>query len=126
MMRAVCYLRPGLAVLDRPEPQIKRPCDVKIKIGYASLCGSDPHILEGAFDYAYPGGKGPYIIGHESSGVITELGEGCRVKNLKIGDRVVFYFQQYCGSCHYCRGGQGHLCSKTRGADRGPGIRARH
>lgn len=118
-MRAVCYLKPGLAVMDRPEPMVKKPDDVKIKIAYASICGSDGHILEGAFDYAYPDGKGPFIIGHESSGTITELGEGCRAKGLKVGDRVVFYFQHYCGKCHYCRSGQENLCSNLRPNMRG-------
>ena len=113
-MKAVCYLKPGLELLERPEPRIKRPIDVKIKIAYASICGSDGHIVEGMHDYAYPDEKKPYIIGHESSGIIEELGEGCGVKGLKVGDHIVFYFQLYCGKCRYCRNGKENLCANIR------------
>ena len=59
--------------------------DVRIRIRNVGICGSDVH-------YYLNGGIGKYIVkepmvlGHEASGIITEVGKN--VKNLKAGDRV--------------------------------------
>lgn len=111
-MKALCYCMPGLEYIDVPEPKVARPTDVKIKIDYASICGSDGHILDGAFDPLLKTlGKPPFLFGHEMSGHIVEMGDGCNVKGLKVGDNVVFYFQRYCGKCHSCRNGNEAMCS---------------
>ena len=51
------------------------------------ICGSDVHYWKrGAIgDFIV---KGPMVLGHESSGVIAEVGEG--VKDLKIGEFKLF------------------------------------
>lgn len=49
-MKQLFYLYPqqGIAMIDSiPEPQITLPDDVKIKIEYAAICGSDAHMLTG-------------------------------------------------------------------------------
>lgn len=111
-MKTLCYMKPGLEFVDMPEPRVERPTDVKIQIKYASICGSDGHILEGAFDPVLESmGEPPYQFGHEMSGVITELGDGCNTKGLKVGDQVIFYFVRYCGKCHNCRSGHEATCT---------------
>lgn len=55
-------------VIDLPEQLIDDE-DVKIKVAYCSICGSDPHLVEGIF-----GWEPPFGLGHEVSGVIVELG----------------------------------------------------
>jgi 2-desacetyl-2-hydroxyethyl bacteriochlorophyllide A dehydrogenase len=111
-MKAIKYLKPGLALVDTPEPQITRPDEVKIKIDYASICASDIHLLQGHFDLGIP--EGGCLIGHESAGTIIELGPDVNIKGLKTGDKVMYYFNGYCGSCFYCRSGREQLCEHIR------------
>ncbi|MGL6199332.1 MAG: zinc-dependent alcohol dehydrogenase [Lachnospiraceae bacterium] len=80
--------------------------EVKIKVAYCAICGSDPHIVGGAF-----GLEPPFGLGHEMSGVIVELGDKAEIKGLKVGDRVSGNFLHYCGSCHYCITGNQQYCT---------------
>ncbi len=59
--------------------------DVRIKPAAVGICGSDVHYYrEGNIgDFVV---KEPMILGHEASGVVTEV--GANVKHLKVGDRV--------------------------------------
>ncbi|GAA0182542.1 zinc-dependent alcohol dehydrogenase family protein [Clostridium sediminicola] len=108
-MKAVAYMRPGLEMINIPEPQPVGDDYVKIKIAYAGICGTDAHILKGHFDPMIP--PGPFTLGHESSGVIVELGPKANVKGLKVGDKVSYYYNYHCGKCHFCRNGQENLCT---------------
>lgn len=56
--------------------------DVKIAVKKVGICGSDVHYWThgGIGDFIV---KAPMILGHESAGVVVELGEG--VKHLKVG-----------------------------------------
>jgi len=98
----------GVQVIDKPEPQIVNPTDVKIKLEYATVCGSDLHMCAGA--YPLPEG---WPMGHEGTGTIMELGPDVKAKGLKVGDKATFYFNKYCGTCYYCRNGQEHLCTNV-------------
>lgn len=84
-MRQLSYLFPqkGVCLNEVPESEVTRPTDVKIRIAYCGICGSDVHILAGAYDGSY--GKfippdTPIPLGREASGVVTDLGKGCRIK----------------------------------------------
>ena len=61
------------------------PTDVRIQINTVGICGSDVHYYThgkiGPFVV-----KAPMVLGHEASGVVTQLGEG--VRHLAVGDRV--------------------------------------
>ena len=94
----------AVATLNVPEYEMG-PEDVKIKVAYCSICGSDPHLVEGIF-----GWEPPFGIGHEVSGVIVELGEKATKKGLKVGDRVAGNFLRFCGTCYYCQNGQQQFC----------------
>jgi len=96
--------RGKVAVLDVPEQEVG-PEDVKIKVAYCAICGSDPHLVENIF-----GWDPPFGLGHEVSGVIVELGEKAVRKGLKIGDRVAGNFLKFCGTCYYCQNGQQQFC----------------
>ena len=52
--------------------------------------------------------KEPMVLGHESSGVIVEVGSG--VTSLKVGDRVAMEPGQPCYHCSRCKEGTYHLC----------------
>jgi len=107
MKAAVWKKKKVLEVDDVPEP-VAGPEDVKIKVEYTSICGSDPHIVDGTLPVSYP----PRIMGHEMSGTVVELGKDANTKGLKVGDRVTGNPVRYCGVCDYCRNGQEHYCLK--------------
>lgn len=56
--------------------------------------------------------KEPMVLGHESSGIVTEV--GCSVTNLKIGDRVALEAGIACDSCTICKEGRYNLCKGVR------------
>lgn len=98
--------RGRVAVCDVPEPQIAGENDVKIKVAYCAICGSDPHNVENLF-----GWKVPFGLGHEVSGVIVGLGKNVQnITDLKVGDRIAGNFLNFCGTCYYCRNGQQQFC----------------
>ncbi|WHH57170.1 alcohol dehydrogenase catalytic domain-containing protein [Petroclostridium sp. X23] len=115
-MKVVCGVKVGnmkdrdeekrgkVDIVDFPVKQVG-PEDVKIKVGYCSICGSDPHIVGGAF-----GLEPPFGLGHEMSGVIVELGERAKIRGLKVGDRVGGNFLRYCGTCYNCVTGNQQFC----------------
>lgn len=102
--------RGEVACLDVPKPEIVHDDDVLIKVAYASVCGSDPHLLEGYFDLPIPS-----PCGHELSGTIEALGPGANKKGLKVGDKVTGNFYRTCGSCDYCLSGQSQFCEHAEG-----------
>ncbi|WP_058304274.1 2,3-butanediol dehydrogenase [Gorillibacterium timonense] len=90
---------------------------VKIRVEWCGICGSDLHeyvagpifIPQGT---AHPltGEQAPITMGHEFSGEIIELGEG--VKEFALGDRVVVEPIFSCGTCEACKQGKYNLCEK--------------
>lgn len=110
-MKAIAYMKPGIELVEIPEPTPNCSDYVKIKAAYAGICGSDIHILNGGYDAIIP--DGPFPIGHETTGVVVELGPDATEKGLKIGDKVTYYLNKYCGKCHFCKSGQEHLCTNV-------------
>lgn len=51
-----------------------------------------------------------FIMGHEFTGVVTEVGS--EVKTVKVGDKVVSPFTTSCLQCFYCRSGYSSRCPK--------------
>ncbi len=95
------------AYKDVPMPQIE-PENVLIRVAACAICGSDVHGMDGSTGRRIP----PVIMGHEASGIIEEMGHA--VKDFKIGDRVTFDSNVYCGRCRYCRLGCPNLCESRR------------
>ena len=69
--------------LIETEKQPLQKGEVRLKMAYVGVCGTDVHIYHGKMDARV---KPPQIIGHEVSGVINELGEG--VTDWKVGENV--------------------------------------
>ena len=104
-MRAVVYKGPfEVAVENVPDPSLKHPNDVIVRITSSCICGSDLHMYEGR-TAAQPG----IVFGHENMGVIQETGSA--VKTLKVGDRVVMPFNVACGFCKNCQRGFTGFCT---------------
>jgi len=97
-------------VEDVPEPVVKGPLDVIVKIGGAGVCRTDLHIIEGQWDAAmHP--TLPYTIGHENAGWVHEVGSA--VTNVQVGDTVILHPTPTCGLCHACRAGDDMHCSNS-------------
>jgi L-iditol 2-dehydrogenase len=94
-----------IGLRDVPEPQ-PGAGEVKISVEAAGICGSDLHIWHGDIEIPV---KPPVTLGHEFSGIITELGPG--VTGLAVGQRVTAEnSHSVCGSCEYCMTGDYNLC----------------
>ena len=102
-------------VIDFPDPELG-PNDVKVRVAYCSICGSDPHLSEGMF-----GNNLPIGIGHEMSGVVEALGEKATIKGLKVGDKVACNFIHFCGTCWFCQNAMQQFCTGRMGKS-GPGM----
>lgn len=113
-MKSICYMRPGVALIDAPEPEITKPTQVKVKVAFASICGSDIHTIKGEVDEHFEevgySKDMPIPLGHEASGTVVGLGSDATVKGLKIGDKVGYYYNYYCEKCYFCRNGQEQFC----------------
>ena len=107
---------------DVPEPECA-PDEIKVKIAYAGICGSDPKIIEGAAPVIPDGAIGRNqvftgmlsdklpVLGHEASGTIVKIGKAIK-GDFKIGQHVAMNFRRACGACYYCTNGLEHFCEK--------------
>ena len=98
----------------KPEPVVEEPKAerdlVKIKIAYSGICGTDLHAFRGEYGSTKP----PVILGHEFSGIVTEVGPD--VKNIKVGDRVTSETTfTTCGHCSMCASKDYNLCGNRQG-----------
>ena len=83
--------------------------EVRIKIAYCGICGTDLHIFHGKMDKRV---RMPQVIGHEASGTIAEIGE--KVRGLSIGQKVVVMPLDWCGNCPACKDGHTHICKNLK------------
>ncbi|TCC48850.1 NAD(P)-dependent alcohol dehydrogenase [Kribbella capetownensis] len=95
---------------DVPEPVVRGPLDVIVKIGGAGVCRTDLHIIEGQWAEAmHP--TLPYTIGHENAGWVHEIGSA--VTNVQVGDTVILHPTPTCGLCAACRAGNDMHCAQS-------------
>lgn len=82
---------------------------VKVKVHYTAICGTDIHTFEGKYKVA-----APVTLGHEFAGEIVEVGNG--VTEFSIGERVTAETTyEICGQCPFCQTKQYNLCSRRQG-----------
>lgn len=107
MKTAAGYDNMELKNISEPEVQHDQ---VKIKVAYTGICGTDIHTFTGE----YRNSKTPVVLGHEFSGVVVEVGEA--VKKVKVGDRVTSETTfTTCGECEYCLEKDYNLCPNRKG-----------
>ncbi|BDI22122.1 zinc-dependent alcohol dehydrogenase [Herbiconiux sp. L3-i23] len=99
-----------------PDPTIIEPTDAVIRVTSTAICGSDLHLYDVMAPYLAKGD----ILGHESMGVVEEVGLG--VTNLAPGDRVVVPFTISCGTCFFCAQGLQSQCETYQNVDHGTGT----
>jgi alcohol dehydrogenase len=107
-MRALVFHGPKNITVEKvPVP---RPGygEVVTRVTLTTICGTDVHILKGE----YPVRSG-LVIGHESVGVIHEIGPG--VEGYKVGERVLVGAITPCGQCNFCLSGRWSQCGGPMG-----------
>ncbi|WP_226347191.1 alcohol dehydrogenase catalytic domain-containing protein [Agilicoccus flavus] len=110
-MRAVVFEGyrqfPVLTEVERPTPG---PGEVLLKVAGAGACHSDVGLF--AEFESDPTGlmTPPFVLGHENSGWVEELGEG--VRGVEIGAAYLCYGPIGCGRCPACSRGQDTYCHR--------------
>lgn len=91
--------------------------EVLVRIEAAGICHSDLSVVNGTRQRPLP-----IVGGHESAGIVEEVGPG--VSHLKVGDHVTSVFLPSCGSCSECQAELQAFCSIGAAANaRGEMIR---
>jgi len=107
--------QPGQYV-DVPKPVPGRG-EVLVKMKAVGLCRSDLDMVDskpGSDPYA-SAIPDSYILGHENTGVVEELGDG--VVDLAVGEGVAVHHMRHCGICSFCMAGvEQHCEAYKRGA----------
>lgn len=116
MRAAVWHKRCDVRVEEVPDPPSPPPGQVKVRIAWCGICGTDLHEFLGGplyipADEPHPltGAQAPIILGHELSGDVIEVGPG--VTRVKLDDRVALCPIIGCQECEWCRSGLMGLCT---------------
>ena len=109
-MKAVGIL-PGQAgsvsLLDVSFPEDPGPSQVLVKVLQNGVCATDREINQGLYGAA-PSGSPYLILGHESLGIIEEVGKD--VEGFLPGDLVVPMVRRPCDHCLNCHAGEQDMC----------------
>ncbi|HUZ78315.1 MAG TPA: zinc-binding dehydrogenase [Chloroflexota bacterium] len=111
MVRAAVQTGPrAIELRDFPRPAVG-PDGGLIRVERCGICGSD---VEGYYGHLRAD-RPPTIPGHESLGIIEELGErAARRLGLRVGDRVAVESWLACHACERCLRGDYKSCAKGR------------
>ena len=81
--------------------------EVKVKVIYGGICGSDLRVFKGSIPYA----TYPCRPGHEILGTVVEAGAK---SPHRVGTKVVSYPNTYCGKCEFCLQGKTNICKDKK------------
>jgi len=97
------YYKSNPLVIEELELDQPKSGEILVKIHAAGLCHSDLSVIDGNRPRQVP-----MVLGHEAAGEVVELGPD--VRDLQIGDHVVFSFVPVCGHCMPCMTARPALC----------------
>ena len=106
----------GVKMVERPEPSIVDPRDVKVRIGQVGICGTDREEATGGRARP-PDGARDLVIGHEMLGTVVEVGPA--VTSMHPGDLAVVTVRRGCGQCSPCAMGRSDMCATGDYRERG-------
>ena len=108
--------RSDVRIDDVPDPRIEHPTDAVIRVTSTAICGSDLHLYDPLAPFLSKGD----ILGHETMGIVEEVGS--EVTHISVGDRVVVPFNISCGHCWMCQRGFMAQCETTQVREQGMGA----
>jgi L-iditol 2-dehydrogenase len=97
-------------LVERPVPR-PGPGEVLVRVASVGVCGSDVHY----YDHGRIGHyvvEQPLVLGHEASGVVTDVGEGVPAE--RVGQRVSVEPGVPDLTCEQCLAGRYNLCPNVR------------
>jgi L-gulonate 5-dehydrogenase len=103
-MKSVVIIQPGVLKIQQREIPQPASDEVRVKIRYAGICGSDVHIYRGHNAFV----RYPRVIGHEFYGVIDQVGDD--VQQSRVGQYVVVDPVVSCGLCYPCSVRRPNVC----------------
>jgi glucose 1-dehydrogenase len=105
-----------LRLVDRPEPAVSQPDEVKVRVLRVGICGTDREEAGGGRSRA-PEGQKELVVGHEMFGQVIEVGKA--VTRVKSGDFAVFTVRRGCGKCLPCTMNRSDMCRTGDYRERG-------
>lgn len=119
-MKALSINAVGQSCLCEVAKQALGPHDVRVKVQYVGLCGSDLNTFRGK----NPLVEFPRVPGHEVAGEIIEIGSDVS-SDITIGQSVILWPYSACGTCTSCRAGRSYACryNQTMGVQRDGALR---
>ena len=108
-MKAAYYTGNQSFTVKEDQPKEPRGGEVRIKIAYCGICGTDLHVFHGDMDARVTTNR---VIGHECSAVVDAIGEG--VEGFAVGDQVVVRPHSPCGECAPCKKGYINICHNLK------------
>jgi L-iditol 2-dehydrogenase len=107
-VRSLYLTNPGeISLKEDSVARTPKQDEVKIKLIYGGICGSDIGVFKGKIAHA----SYPVIPGHELLGTVIEKGANVDVT---VGTRVVVQPNSYCGECEQCQKGKTNLCASKK------------
>ena len=104
-MRTVAYIGDRRLQVGDAESRPPGQGEVRIRVAYVGLCGTDLHILHGNMDARV---DTPLVFGHEMSGTIDAVGDD--VDGWDVGEKVTVMPLDWDGTCPACLAGNEHIC----------------
>ena len=117
-MKAIAIVpgKPSAFMVERTEPNIKLPDEVKLRVIRVGICGTDREKTAGGRSKSAVGKK-ELVIGHEMFGRVIEIGKS--VTRVKPGDYAVFTVRRGCGKCLPCSINRSDMCRTGEYQERG-------
>jgi L-iditol 2-dehydrogenase len=106
-MKALVFRAPLDMAVEHIGIRKTRRGEVRVRVTYAGVCGTDVRIYRGTKKV-----DGPRVIGHEFIGVVDEIGPD--VIASPMGTRVAVYPIVACGTCYACRDNRKNICLHRR------------
>ncbi len=114
-MRALMFTgRRQLRFDEVPDPDLVDATDALVRPIAATTCDLDHQVIAGRTPFTK---AGPFPLGHECVGVVTEVGPDCR--SFEPGDTVGVAWHIACGTCGQCSQGHSARCEKHWNAQYG-------
>jgi glucose 1-dehydrogenase len=117
-MKAIAVIPGTTAVrlVDRPEPSITAPDEVKARVMRVGICGTDREEAAGGRAKA-PSAHDDLVMGHEMFGQVVDVGTA--VTQVKTGDYALFTVRRGCGQCRPCMLQRSDMCRTGLYTERG-------
>ena len=90
---------------DVPDPELRQPTDVRIRVRAAALNHLDLFVISGLPNVTI---TAPWVLGADAMGEVESVGSA--VRDVRVGDRVIVNPGISDRSCEYCLAGEQPLC----------------